>query len=395
MTDLPLADVTVADFSRVLSGPWCTMTLADLGADVIKVERPGQGDETRGWGPPFAGGEAAYFLSANRSKRSVALDLSRDDHREAALRLVARADVVVENFRPGTMDRLGLGEEACRARNPGVIYASITGFGRSGEGARRPGYDFIIQGQGGLMDLTGEPDGDPQKVGVAISDITAGLYAAIGILAALRARDASGTGRHVHVSLLGAQVAWLANQAANHLIGDLDVTRMGNAHPNIVPYQVFHTADRPFVLAVANESIWARFCEAVDRPDLAGDPRFATNADRVRSRDALVEELTGLFAARRRDEWLASLSAAQIPCGPINTVREVFADPLVAALDLVQQVQHPAAGPIDLVRAPIDLDGQPVPVRAAPPRLGEHTDEVLADLGYDDDERARLVGEHG
>ncbi len=391
--DLPLSDVVVADFSRVLSGPWCTMTLGDLGADVIKVERPGTGDETRGWGPPFAGGESAYFLSTNRNKRSIALDLGREDHREAAMELIARADVVVENFRPGTMDRLGFSEDACRERNPSVVYASISGFGLHGPTRDRPGYDFIIQGQGGVMSITGEPDGDPQKVGVAISDITAGLYCAIGVVAALRQRDRTGRGPRVHVSLLGSQVSWLANQASNHLVGGLDPTRMGNAHPNIVPYQVFHASDRPFVLAVANETIWDRFCTAIGRPELREDARFARNQDRVEHRAALAEDLTRVFAARARDTWIDMLTAAQVPCGPINTVAEVFRDEAVRALGMVETVAHPTAGELAQVRAPIDVGGLPLPVRRPPPTAGQHTEEILRALGYDDDRVTSMLAE--
>lgn len=371
-----LEGITVADLSRVLAGPWCTMTLADLGADVIKVERPGSGDETRGWGPPFAGGESAYYLSCNRNKRSIALDLARPEHRAVAERLIARADVVVENFRSGTMERLGLGEDRCRALNPAIVYAQITGFGAH---SAAPGYDFVIQGQGGVMSITGEPGREPQKVGVAIADITTGLYLAIGILAALRHRDTTGEGQRVHVSLLGAQVAWLANQASNYLAGGMEPTRMGNAHPNIVPYRVFAASDEPFVLAVANETIWERFRSVMELPD---DPRFATNELRLRHRAELETSLAQRFAARTRAEWLAVLSHAGIPCGPINTIAEVFADPAVRALEMVQTIEHPTAGDLPLVRAPIDLAGTPAAIRRPPPRLGEHTEEVLAELGY-------------
>ena len=389
----PLGGIRVADFSRVLSGPWCTMTLADLGADVVKVERPGEGDETRGWGPPFAGGEAAYFLSTNRGKRSIALDLRREDHREVARRLVDAADVLVENFRPGTMERLGFGEQECRARNPGLVYASISGFGLDGPARDDPGYDFIIQGRGGLMSITGSPASGPMKAGVAISDITAGLYSAIGIVAALRQRDRTGHGPRVHVSLLGAQVSWLANQASNYLVGGLDPTRMGNAHPNIVPYQVFHASDRSFVLAVANETIWGRFCSAIGRPELRDDARFARNRDRVEHRTALVEDLARVFAARTRDAWIEAFAAAQVPCGPINTVAEVFQDEAVRALGMVQSVAHPSAGELAQVRAPIDVGGRALPVRRPPPTTGQHTEEILRVLGYDDDDVASMLAE--
>ncbi|HEV2686154.1 MAG TPA: CaiB/BaiF CoA-transferase family protein [Actinomycetota bacterium] len=389
----PLDGIVVADFSRVLSGPWCTMTLGDLGADAIKIERPGTGDETRGWGPPFAGGESAYYVSTNRNKRSVELDLARADHREAAVRLVKKADVIIENFRPGTMDRLGFGEAECRALNPNVVYASITGFGLNGPARDRPGYDFTIQGIGGLMSLTGEPDGDPEKVGVAISDITAGLYCAIGILAAIRHRDVTGEGQRIHVSLLGSQVAWLANQASNYLNGGLEPTRMGNKHPNIVPYQVFHASDEPFVVAVANETIWRRFCAVIQRDELADDPRFTSNAERVANRAALTEDLAHLFVEQPRATWLGKLDAAGVPCGPINTIAQVFDDEQVRALGLVEELPHPTAGTVRLVKPPFELSVTPATQRRHPPLRGEHTEQLLLELGYSDEEARALMSD--
>ena len=390
MTAGALDGVLVADFSRVLSGPYCTMVLGDLGADVVKIERPGSGDETRGWGPPFAGGESAYYLSVNRNKRSLALDLSKPAHRDAAWRLVERADVLVENFRPGTMDRLGFTYESCAARNPRIVYASISGFGETGPARDEPGYDYVAQARGGIMSVTGEPGREPQKVGVAIADITTGLYCTIAILAALRDAAATGRGQRVHTSLLESQVAWLANQASNYLVGGIEPTRMGNAHPNIVPYQVFEASDRPFVLAVANEAHWARFCAAMDLNELERDARFATNAARVANREELIPILAERFRTDTRDAWIAKLTAAEVPCSPINSIAEVFADPQVKAIGLVETVAHPTVGELPLVRSPLGLDATPPATRRPPPLLGEHTIELLVELGYTADEASAM-----
>ena len=381
-----LDGVRVADFSRVLSGPYCTMVLGDLGADVIKIERPGSGDEAREWGPPFAGGESAYYLAINRNKRSIALDLGRQDHRDVARRLVAQADVVVENFRPGTIERLGLGYQACRDLNAKIVYASITGFGPTGPARDEPGYDYVAQARGGVMSITGEAGREPQKVGVAIADITAGLFCAIAILAALRRAEQTGEGQRVHTSLFESQVAWLANQASNYLVGGLEPTRMGNAHPNIVPYQVFEAADKPFVVAVPNDAHWKRFCAAMELTELEQDTRFATNAARVGNRTELIPKLAALFSRGERDAWIALLTAAQVPCAPINSVAEVFADPQTDALGLVETVTHPTIGDLRFVRSPLGLDATPATTRRPPPLLGEQTDEVLRELGLSDDE---------
>ena len=387
-----LDGVLVADFSRVLSGPYATMILGDLGADVVKIERPGSGDETRGWGPPFKGGESAYYLAINRNKRSIALDLADEDHREAAKSLIANADVLVENFRPGTMDRLGLGYDACRALNPRLVYASITGFGETGPARDEPGYDYVAQARGGIMSITGEPDRQPQKVGVAISDITTGLFCAVEILAALRAAEATGEGQRVHASLLESTVAWLANQASNYLIGGMEPTRMGNAHPNIVPYQVFEASDKPFVVAVANDALWTRFCAAMELAGLETDRRFADNASRVANREELMPLLAERFRAKTRNEWIALLTRSEVPCAPINSIAEVFSDPQVRALGLVETVAHPTIGDLPLVRSPLTLGATPATTRRPPPLLGEHTIEVLRELGYDEQTARSMAG---
>lgn len=377
----PLSHVRVLELSRVLAGPWAAQTLADLGADVIKVERPGQGDDTRTWGPPWAGSQSAYFLSANRGKRSVTIDFEKAEGRELVRRLAAEADVVIENFKVGGLVKYGLDHDSLRALNPRLVYCSITGFGQDGPYAARAGYDFMIQGMGGLMSITGQPDGTPGggpvKVGVAVTDVFTGLYAAIGVLGALQHRDRTGQGQWVNLALLDVQVAVLANQAMNALVGGGPPRRLGNAHPNIVPYQAFATADGHIILAVGNDGQFARFCQVAGRPELATDERFATNPARVANRATLVPELEALLRQRSSRDWLDALEAVGVPCGPINDLAQVFADPHVRARGLRQDLPHPEAGSVPTVASPIRYSATPIEHTLAPPALGQHTDAVL------------------
>lgn len=356
------------------------MVLADLGADVVKVERPERGDDTRHWGPPFAGGESAYFLSANRNKRSITADFGKDRDLGQVKRLAAGADVVVENLRRGSLDRLGLGYEELSADNPGLVYCSITGFG-PGEDEDSPGYDFLVQARGGVMGITGDPEGEPTKVGVAVADMVCGLYAATAILAALRRRDATGEGSHVEVPLFESTLAWLGNRAQEYLVSDEDTGRMGNAHPTIVPYQTFDAADRPLAVAVGNDAQFAALCRALGREELAEDERFATNPARVSNRGELVAALQQTFARRTADDWTTEIRAAGVPCGPVNSLSEVFSDPHILSSGILREVAHPAAGALKMLASPLLLDGERPGVRRPPPLLGEHNDE-LRDGGW-------------
>ena len=401
-----LAGVRVLDLSRVLAGPWCTQTLADLGADVIKVERPASdghpgGDDTRGWGPPFlkdrAGhdtAEAAYYLGCNRNKRSITVDLAQSEGQALIRRLASECDVLVENFKVGDMARYGLDAATLIAAQPRLVYCSITGFGQTGPYRDRAGYDYAVQGLGGLMSVTGErddrPGGGPQKVGVAVADLFTGLYATIAIQAALRYRDATGQGQHIDMALLDTQVAMLANLGANYLVTGVAPQRAGNAHQNIVPYQVFEVADGHLILAVGNDTQFVRFCAVAGRTELARDERFVRNADRVRHRELLIPMLDEVMRTRSKQQWLSTLEPAKVPCGAINNLAEVFADPQVQAREMAVPVAHPLSDSLRLVASPMKLSATPVQVRRAPPLLGQHTDEVLAELGLDAAERARL-----
>jgi formyl-CoA transferase len=391
---LSLEGIRVLDLTRALAGPYCTMMLGDLGADVIKVERPGYGDESRGWGPPFVGepygpypGESAYFISTNRNKRSIAINLKEPKGQEIIHKLIARSDVLVENFRTGVLDGMGLGYDDLSTVNPRLIYCSISGYGRTGPYADRPGYDFVIQAEGGFMGITGPEEGPPYRVGVPIIDITAGMFSATAILAALRARDITGGGQHIDLSLLDTQVALLANVASNYLVGGSPPRRLGNAHPNITPYEAFHARDRWFALAAANQRQWAILCDVIGQPELKDDPRFADNGARVQNRTALRELLDAAFQAREADDWLAELREAGLPCGPINAIPEVFAHPQAEARRLVVEADHPTAGAVRFPGFPYKLSQTPATVRRPPPMLGEHTEEVLVRLlGYSTEE---------
>lgn len=390
-----LDGIRILDLTRILAGPYCTMILGDLGAEVLKVEEPHHGDDTRQWGPPFAaGGESAYFLCVNRNKLSVTLNL-KSERGQAILRdLIKSSDVLIENFRVGTLERWGLSYDALQTIRPGLIYCTITGFGYTGPYRDRAGYDFPIQAMGGMMSITGAADGEPHKVGVAVADITTGLFAANAILAALYARERTGDGQRIDMALLDSQVALLANAASNYLISGQVPQRYGNAHPNIVPYQVFKAADQYFAIGIGNDAQYARLCEIIEHPEWAHDPRFVNNEARVAHREVLVQLLQNTFALREANTWLALLESAGIPAAPINTIDQVFADPQVQARGMQIELAHPTAGLLPLTGSPLNIPTTPVSMRLPPPLLGEHTREVLNRLlGYTPDALNMLSSE--
>jgi crotonobetainyl-CoA:carnitine CoA-transferase CaiB-like acyl-CoA transferase len=379
----PLKDILVVDLTRVLSGPYCTMLLADMGARVIKIEQPGRGDDTRAWGPPFVEGESAYFLSINRNKESVELDLKQPASREVLDRLLARADVLVENFRPGTLERIGLGYAELAKRHERLVYCSISGFGQTGPRRNLPGYDAVVQAEGGLMSITGDADGPPYRLGVAISDIVAGIFAAHGIVLALYARERMGRGQLVDVGMLDATAALLTYQAGIFFATGISPGRLGNRHPTIAPYETFAASDGDFVIAVGNDDQWQRFCSAAKLDSLAQDARFATNRERVTRYDELRPTLAARLLERPRAYWLDALTKAGVPCGSVREIGEVLADPQLEARDMIARLEHAVAGAIRTLGVPIKLSATPGAVRTPPPRLGEHTEAVLRELGFD------------
>ena len=382
------------DLTRVLSGPYCTMQLGDMGAEVIKVEQPGKGDDTRAFAPPYQGDQAAYFLSVNRNKKSITLDMKSEAGKEVLWRLIDKADILVENFRPGAMDRLGFGYAAVKKRRPAMVYASISGFGASGPQKDRPGYDVIVQGEAGIMDITGPRDGAPYKVGTAVADLVSGLYAVQGILAALYAARSTGQGQHVDISMYEAMASLLTFNAGIYFATGDTPRRRGNEHPTIVPYETFQAADGWINLGVANDDLWRRFCNAAETPDLVDDPRFAKAADRVRNREVLVPLVRSLIRERTRDDWMTRLDKAGVPSGAIRTVGEVCDSELLKARGMIARMEHASAGVVKAVKNAVRLSGTPLDAYTAPPQLGEHTREVLTGLlGYSAAEMEKLAGE--
>jgi formyl-CoA transferase len=401
----PLSHIRVLDLTRVLAGPWASQNLADLGAEVIKIERPGSGDDTRSWGPPFLRDrngketrESAYFLSVNRGKKSVTLDISKPGGAEIARKLAEKSDVLIENYKVGGLAKYGLGYEDLKSGNPRIIYCSVTGYGQSGPRAHLPGYDFIFQGMGGLMSITGErdelPGGGPQKVGIAVTDVMAGMYASLAITGAIAHRERTGQGQYIDIALLDTIVAFGANQIFNYFHSGTVPKRWGNAHPNLLPYEVFATADGHLILGAGNDSQWASFCAAAERPDLASDPRFMTMPDRIRSRAALIPIVQEIMKGRSNRDWIERLDAANVPCGPINNYEEVLEDPQVRHRGLKIEMPHPLSGSMAGVASPMRFSKTPVEYAAPPPLLGQHTRDVLSDvLGIGNEELDRLAAQ--
>ena len=394
----PLHNIRILDITRALAGPYCTMMLGDLGADVIKVERPVSGDESRGWGPPFVGkpygpypGESAYFIATNRNKRSLTVNIQSEEGKEIVRRLAGISDVLVENYRTGDLDKLGLGYPDLHRLFPKLIYCSISGYGRTGPFAERPGYDAILQAEGGMMSITGPVDGPPSRVGIPIIDITSGMFAATAILAALHARDLTGEGQQVDISLFDSHIALLSNVASNYLVGESAPRRQGNANPNLAHYEAFSARDGWFILGVANERQWEMLCDMLGRADMKTDSRFASNGARVANRDALLDELNVIFSRRDVDDWLADIIKAGLPCGPINSIPQVFAHPQTQARDMTIESDHPTAGSVRMTGFPYKLSATPAELHAPPPLLGEHTEEILTSLlGYSPEDVASL-----
>ena len=386
-TDKPLAGpldgLTVLDLTRVLSGPYCTMMLADMGARVIKVEQPGKGDDTRGWGPPFQNGESAYFLSVNRNKESVTLNFKHPDGREVLDRLIQQADVLVENFRPGTLERQGLGYDALSAAHPGLVYCSISGFGQTGPRRSEPGYDAVMQGEGGLMSITGPPGGKPYRLGVAIADIVSGMFAAFGVAMGLLARERTGRGQFIDVGMLDSVAALLTYQAGICFATGQAPPSLGNQHPTIVPYETFTAADGDIVVAAGNDALFTKFCEIIETPALAADERFTTNKGRVENQDALRPLLAERIRTRSRSQWLDVLKQAGVPCGAVRDLAEVLSDPQLVERMMVVPMHHPKAGPMKVLGVPVKMGETAGGVRTPPPVLGQHTQSILAELGYD------------
>ncbi|MHA1319139.1 MAG: CaiB/BaiF CoA transferase family protein [Promethearchaeota archaeon] len=389
----PLESILILDLSRALAGPYCSMMLADMGAEIIKIEMPGRGDDSRSWGPPFVEGESAYFMSVNRNKKSITLNLKSEKSKEIIEKLIKKADIIIENFRPGTMDKLGLSYENVAELNPEIIYASISGFGQDGPYRLLPGFDQVIQGMGGLMSVTGEPGGPPIKVGVAVADIAGGMFAAYGIMIALFNRQRTGKGQMIDVSLLDSQVAWLTYRAGSFFASGKIPQPLGSGHPNIVPYQAFKASDTYVNIAAGNDQLWQKFCSAVGLEDIVENPKFATNAKRVENRNELVNIISNIVSSKNAQEWLDILTKAGVPCGPIYTLDDIFTDPQVLHRNMVKDLDHIKAGKIKVTGVPVKLSATPGEILTAPPVLGQHTKEILLEIGYSDNDIEKFYQE--